>query len=190
MSHGNAHNYVQDPSIDPRPLLLDIARGLCYLHNYVRPIFHGDVKGANVLISDRGRALLTDFGLSFLTSSSFSMSTPRGGSLPWLTPENLDSHECAITRPGDIWAFGMTALELFTRENPFSYVRNLGCLFVQILQGPPERPIDEVTCSRMTDDWWSVCSMCWHRDPISRPEMSELVARIEQLEPCRCEIDT
>ncbi|KAG6326255.1 hypothetical protein ID866_12834, partial [Astraeus odoratus] len=110
MPHGNAHNYVQDPFIDPRPLLLDIARGLCYLHNYVRPIFHGDVKGANVLISDRGRALLTDFGLAFLTSSSFSMSTPHGSSLPWLAPENLDSHECAITRPGDIWAFGMTAL--------------------------------------------------------------------------------
>ena len=64
MSLGNAHDYVQDTTIDPRPLvcylrhdfyavvyaiviqILDIAHGLCYLHNHaLGPIIHGDLKG-------------------------------------------------------------------------------------------------------------------------------------------------
>ncbi|KAG6336080.1 hypothetical protein ID866_3006 [Astraeus odoratus] len=61
MEKGNAYEYVQDKSIDPRPLLSDIANGLEYLHNHNPPIYHGDLKGNNVLISDDGRALLTDF---------------------------------------------------------------------------------------------------------------------------------
>ena len=66
----------------------------------------------NVLISPEGRALLTDFGYSHLTSSSFSMSvdTPRGGTLNWLAPEVIVSEEYPVTLPRDIWAFGMTVL--------------------------------------------------------------------------------
>ncbi|KAI6112193.1 kinase-like domain-containing protein, partial [Pisolithus croceorrhizus] len=59
MERGNAHRYVQNMAVDPRPLLLDIARGLNYLHDL--GIVHGDVKGENVLISRGGRALITDF---------------------------------------------------------------------------------------------------------------------------------
>ncbi|KAI6151690.1 hypothetical protein BKA82DRAFT_3949481, partial [Pisolithus tinctorius] len=48
MQNGNAHNYVQDTTVDPRPLIMGIARGLHYLHNYVpRSIFHGDLKGVS-----------------------------------------------------------------------------------------------------------------------------------------------
>ena len=69
----------------------------------------------NVLISPEGRALLTDFGYSHLTSSSFSMSvdTPHGGTLNWLAPEVIMSEEYPATLPRDIWAFGMTVLVCF-----------------------------------------------------------------------------
>ncbi|KIM61181.1 hypothetical protein SCLCIDRAFT_49614, partial [Scleroderma citrinum Foug A] len=88
MSNGNTFDYVQNPDNDPRPLILGIANGLHYLHTFEkRPIVHGDVKGLNVLISGEGQALLTDFRPSFLTNSSFSMSTP--GTSPWMAPEML-----------------------------------------------------------------------------------------------------
>ena len=66
----------------------------------------------NILISPEGRALLTDFGLSRMTNSSFSMTvnTPYGGTVNWLAPENVESDRCDVTLPGDIWAFGMTTL--------------------------------------------------------------------------------
>ena len=63
-----------------------------------------------MLISEEGRALLTDFGLSSLTNSSFSMPTPAhiSGTLPWMAPEMLDSGE--VTAAQDVWAFAMLAL--------------------------------------------------------------------------------
>ncbi|KAG6332549.1 hypothetical protein ID866_6540 [Astraeus odoratus] len=111
MEKGNAHEYVQDRDVDPRPLILDIAKGLEYLHGHKQgPIYHGDLKGSNVLIASDGRALLTDFGLSYLTNSSFSFSlaTVHGGTIRHSSPENLDNSE--ISSEGDIWAFGMTVL--------------------------------------------------------------------------------
>ncbi|KAG6328097.1 hypothetical protein ID866_10993, partial [Astraeus odoratus] len=71
MDRGNAHDYVQDRSIDPRPLIIGIAHGLQYLHDH-KPyaIYHGDLKGANVLISPDGQPLLCDFGLSHAVNSS------------------------------------------------------------------------------------------------------------------------
>ncbi|KAG6327080.1 hypothetical protein ID866_12010, partial [Astraeus odoratus] len=161
MEKGNAHEYVQNKSIDPRPLLSDIANGLEYLHNHNPPIYHGELKGNNVLVSDDGRALLTDFGLSYLVASSFSMagSIHGGGTFNWMAPESFD--DLSITPQRDVWAFGMTALELFTRVIPFHDIRLPSGVMIRILRGPPpHRPDDESTCSRMTDAWWNICCSC------------------------------
>jgi len=71
------------------------------------------VQQLNVLLSDEGHALLTDFGLSQAVQSSFSMTAPSrlGGSVNWMPPEYIDElEEYAITAEGDVWSFGMTAL--------------------------------------------------------------------------------
>lgn len=50
MDNGNARRYVQNPEVDPRPLLHDIARGLHYLHTFQpSAIFHGDLKGVRCI---------------------------------------------------------------------------------------------------------------------------------------------
>ncbi|KAL4066213.1 kinase-like domain-containing protein [Scleroderma citrinum] len=177
-----ARTFVRDESIDPRPLIEGIASGLCYLHNRIpTPLYHGDVKGLNVLISEDGRALLTDFGLSFLTDSTFSMSTPGRieGSLPWIPPEMLDGGEASAAR--DVWAFAMTALELFTRQDPFHPRHGITALITRITQGPPDRPRPEDTYGRLTDEWWDICSECWNPDPDSRPTMLQVTTRIKQM---------
>ncbi|KAI6014349.1 kinase-like protein [Pisolithus marmoratus] len=184
MSRGNAHDYVQDPEVDPRPLLLGIARGLDYLHTRIpKPVYHGDLKGSNVLISDEGHALLTDFGLSYLVDSSFSMTTDDrcGGTLNWMAPEFLNGEGNIVMTPaGDVWSFGMTALELFTRKKPFHDISNRRLIIACILQGRlPRRPSDVLTRARMTDDWWSLCYSCWRTTAPSRPSMSEIVEMIE-----------
>ncbi|KIK25004.1 hypothetical protein PISMIDRAFT_97340 [Pisolithus microcarpus 441] len=87
MERGNAHEYAQDVTVDPRPLSLDIAHGLNYLHSL--EIIHDDLKGTNVLISGAGRPLTTDFEFSYQSnpSSGPNAERSRGGSLPWLAPE-------------------------------------------------------------------------------------------------------
>lgn len=182
MERGNAHVYVQDPSVDPRPLLLGIARGLQYLHEcQPDPVIHGGLKGSNVLISEQGQPILTDYGLPHLLSGSFSMSVSASslGALNWTAPEILESEEQEITIPGDVWGFGMIALELFTRQVPFRHIEGFHNIRRRVSAGPPKRPDAESTYARLTDEWWSICTSCWHSNASSRPNASSLVSATE-----------
>ncbi|KIM61182.1 hypothetical protein SCLCIDRAFT_122637 [Scleroderma citrinum Foug A] len=118
MEKGTARHHVQDePSVDPCPLIQGIASGLCYLHDLSPgPLYHGDMKGVNVFISEEGQARIGGFHLSFLTNSSFSMSNAGqiAGSLPWMAPEMFKAHY-EVTAAQDVWAFAMTALVTFPR---------------------------------------------------------------------------
>ncbi|KAI6124874.1 WD40-repeat-containing domain protein [Pisolithus croceorrhizus] len=181
MALGDSHSYVQKVENDPRPLLMDIASGLYYLHSHsLGPIFHGDLKGLNVLVSNDRRALLSDFGLSTLQKSTFSMTvvSPRGGSYPWMAPELLDSYNASTE--GDVWAFGMTVLELFTRLMPFpDCPRFENVMYRLITKQLPSRPSEESTLSRMTDAWWEICTSCWRYEPSSRPSMKEIMEKVK-----------
>lgn len=183
MQNGNAREYVQEKNRDPRPLIMGIAEGLRYLHNLSRAVVHGDLKGANVLISDDGKALLTDFGLSSITNSSFSLSAPAnaGGSIHWMAPEILEGNEKSTQ--GDLWALGMTALELFTRKDPFHDVRNgVHAIMIRVMKGPPNRPSDADTCYRMTEQWWNIFLSCWNHDASKRPTISQVLSHIFQID--------
>ncbi|KAG6329871.1 hypothetical protein ID866_9217 [Astraeus odoratus] len=193
MEKGNAHDYVNRKEVDPRLLIRGIAHGLEYLHSR-KPgmVVHGDVKGRNVLISNEGNALLTDFGLSCLANSSFSMtkSNPIGGSVRWSAPEILDG--AMPSAATDVWSFGMTALlssaaqELFTRKHPFPHLNMQAAVMSCIARGPlPLRPGDVDTQSRMTDDWWNMICRCWIYKPTERPNISTIVENIEHIFPSK-----
>lgn len=182
----NAHEYVQDTAIDPRPLILGIAKGLRYLHDHQPPVYHGDVKGFNVLISDEGQPLLTGFSLSFLVNSAFDLpvEVPSGGTLPWMAPERfgINSDASGVTPEADVWAFGMTALELFTRRAPFHGLKHVQVIS-RIMKGLlPDLPEAESTYSRLTEKWWQICSLCWKYDPSQRPTMLQIVEMIVDAE--------
>ncbi|KAI6014107.1 kinase-like domain-containing protein [Pisolithus microcarpus] len=181
MERGDARRYVKDIAIDPRPLIEGIARGLLYLHD-LEPgtVFHGDLKGANVLMSDDGRPLLADFGFSYLTNSSFSVPLLEevGGTLRWMAPEMFDS--ASRSAEADVWSFGMTALELFTRRDPFHRFRGRAVMS-RIMKGPPDRPTDDDTCFRMTEEWWRLLCSCWRVEPQSRPTISRVIAMIDSI---------
>ncbi|KAI6011821.1 kinase-like domain-containing protein, partial [Pisolithus marmoratus] len=184
VERGNVHDYVQDNVVDPRPLLADIANGLQYLHNHYPPIYHGDLKGSNVLVSNDGRALLTDFGLPFLVDLAFSIGTnaTSKSSMNWTAPEGFD--QWGLTAEVDIWAFGMTALELFTRQQPFHDIELCSKVLSRITQGPaPPRPSNDSTCFRLTDSWWRICCSCWQHEPSSRPSILDIVSQIKQIPP-------
>ncbi|KAI6025737.1 kinase-like domain-containing protein, partial [Pisolithus orientalis] len=176
MERGNAHQYVQDIAVDPHPLLLDIACGMNYLHSH--GIAHGDLKGENVLISGGGRALITDFGFSCLLNLPpiLDVDPPRGGTLWWMAPEKLDT--CAITQEADIWAFGMTTLELFSRRNPFHEVCTELRIACCISRGPPIRLSNESTCYRLCLEWWDMCLECWKQDLSACQTMNDIVAKV------------
>ncbi|KAF8996209.1 kinase-like domain-containing protein [Cyathus striatus] len=63
MESGNVTEHLKrNPDANRIHLVLDAIEGISYLHD--SGVIHGDLKGANILISPRGRACLADFGLS------------------------------------------------------------------------------------------------------------------------------
>ncbi|KAG8688827.1 hypothetical protein FRC08_011241, partial [Ceratobasidium sp. 394] len=63
LANGNATMYLKrNPQADRVKLARETAVGMEYLHSMA--IIHGDLKAANVLITDTGGAALADFGLS------------------------------------------------------------------------------------------------------------------------------
>ncbi|KAL4067213.1 kinase-like domain-containing protein [Scleroderma yunnanense] len=183
---GNAHDYVQNRMVDPRPLLRGIANGLFYLHHQgPEPIIHGNLKGTNVLISDDGLPELSDFTCSFSFPSGMSPPSATGITSAiwcaprWTAPECIDNGGVASVK-GDVWAFGMTALELFTGKLPFHDISQTQGVIIRIMKGPPDRPSGESTYFRMTDKWWAVCLRCWTVVP-SRPQISQIVDKINEI---------
>ncbi|KAI6116494.1 kinase-like domain-containing protein [Pisolithus sp. B1] len=181
MPLGNAYNYVQNTENDPRPLLQDIISGLHYLHSHPSgPVVHGDLKGSNVLVSNDRRALLTDFGLSILgdSTSTITIEASRGISLRWTAPELLDDFPPSTA--SDVWAFGMTVLELVTQTVPFSECRNSSAVVSRLLTGKlPPRPDEVSTHFRLTDTWWEICTSCWRYVPSSRPTVEDIREKVK-----------
>lgn len=83
---------------------------MAYLHE--KGVVHGDVKGANVLISAAVGILLCDFGLAKMVDASTSTSCAGLGTLRWQAPEIIDGASKSFG--SDVYAFGLTIYEVST----------------------------------------------------------------------------
>jgi len=68
---GNAHNDVER-SWDLFRFMHEIAKGMEYLHG--KGVLHGDLKASNVLVDDKYRCVISDFGQSEMKSEAFRIS--------------------------------------------------------------------------------------------------------------------
>ncbi|KAJ7145858.1 kinase-like domain-containing protein [Mycena epipterygia] len=147
MEHGTVLKYLNDhvrANVDK--LLSEIVQGLQYLHS--RNIVHGDLRGANILITAEWNACLADFGLTSLSDATTATHTShRAGSIRWMAPELIDperfGHRFARTPATDIYAFGCVCLELYTGRPPFADLSETATLLKVINGDRPVRPSGE-----------------------------------------------
>ncbi|KAG8718419.1 hypothetical protein FRC09_012689 [Ceratobasidium sp. 395] len=119
MEYGNIVALVnRQLDINRFSLCKQLVNAVAYLHEI--GVVHGDLKGDNVLVSSGGVVKLTDFGLSIVHEINLQLSEtdPGGGTLRWMAPELLMNAgtRCKET---DIYALGMTLLEIVTGQLPF-----------------------------------------------------------------------
>ncbi|KAF9445665.1 kinase-like protein, partial [Macrolepiota fuliginosa MF-IS2] len=169
MDRGDLLTYLKyNPSIPRTPFIHDIAGGLEYLHR--KGMVHGDLKGANVLVNDSGRACIIGFGL---TSIHQKLGYSRremadGGRLPrWTAPELLDGRANGVTERSDVWAFGCVCYEIFTGEVPFRRCSTDAQIIQQLSMGTS--PFGTARPSQIDSDMWMVMERCCAREPKSRP---------------------
>lgn len=80
-----------------------------YLHK--KGIIHGDIKAANVLLSEDLHAQVCDFGLSRSVDTATATLMTGKGSIRWMSPELLDNGG-GKTFHSDMWAAGMMIYEV------------------------------------------------------------------------------
>ncbi len=94
------------------PLLDRVAAGLGAVH--ARGLVHRDLKSSNVLLTDDGRPMLTDFGLAARIGDE---SATNGGSPFTSSPQQLAGFAPLVS--DDIYSFGAMAYELLSGYPPF-----------------------------------------------------------------------
>lgn len=89
--NGDLFDYIRNVPSPPLKrvlrLMLDIARGLEYLHLRKPAIIHRDCKSTNILISRSGIAKVGDFGLARVKHTTRSMIRSLVGTVNWQAPE-------------------------------------------------------------------------------------------------------
>ncbi|KAG8981770.1 hypothetical protein FRB94_002970 [Tulasnella sp. JGI-2019a] len=127
-------------TFDEATVIHGIASGLAYLHT--SGVIHGDIKAANVLLDDALNPLLADFGLT--KNEEFDATSPGlagGGTARWKSP-GLTEEQPRTTKT-DIYALGMTIVEILTGREPFPHLRSSFKVCRAITQGhrPPVEPL-------------------------------------------------
>ncbi|KAF5345121.1 hypothetical protein D9757_013866 [Collybiopsis confluens] len=166
----------QNPLHNRLSVFLDIASGLSYLHT---KITHGDIRGANILVTDDLHCCLADFGLALTTSDSQAWSVATTGTMKgairWMAPELIDTNgipDQVLKSPSrDIFALGCTILEILTLQLPFHDQKTDYAVLACLIAGKrPARP-KHVWCP---DAIWNIIIRCWVQDPGDRPRAQEV----------------
>uniref|UniRef100_A0A803L6F8 non-specific serine/threonine protein kinase n=1 Tax=Chenopodium quinoa TaxID=63459 RepID=A0A803L6F8_CHEQI len=95
-------------------IILDVAKGLAYLHYGVKPaVYHRDIKTTNILLDSEMRARVADFGLAKQSVEGQSHLTTRvAGTYGYLPPEYALYGQ--LTEKNDVYSFGIVILETMT----------------------------------------------------------------------------
>jgi serine/threonine protein kinase len=101
-------------------------------------LVHGDLKPRNVRLSETGEIKVLDFGIAKALSLSRKVTRNDFGSMPYLSPERLDSTE--VDARADLWALGVILYELLSGCPPFQAL-DTRKLEQQIRAGYPLRPL-------------------------------------------------
>ncbi|KAK6843815.1 hypothetical protein PG987_004675 [Apiospora arundinis] len=127
----NSYGALPEPLV--RSFVRQILDGLSYLHN--QEIIHRDIKGANILVDNKGTIKISDFGISkkleatnILNGAAANKHRPSlQGSVFWMAPEVVK--QTSYTRKADIWSLGCLVVEMMTGTHPFPDCSQLQAIF-------------------------------------------------------------
>ncbi|XP_014453695.2 mitogen-activated protein kinase kinase kinase kinase 3 isoform X2 [Alligator mississippiensis] len=147
-------------------------QGLCYLHSKGK--MHRDIKGANILLTDNGHVKLADFGVSAQITATIAKRKSFIGTPYWMAPE-----VAAVERKGgynqlcDLWAVGITAIELAELQPPMFDLHPMRALFLMTKSNfQPPKLKDKM---KWSNTFHHFVKMALTKNPKKRPTAEKLL---------------
>ncbi|KAG6879253.1 hypothetical protein C0992_004082 [Termitomyces sp. T32_za158] len=186
-SNGDLFDYVRN--VNPPTLhkvlvmMLDIARGLEYLHLRKPSVIHRDCKSSNILITAKGTAKIADFGLAKVKQSTRSMVRSLVGTVNWQAPELRHAHP-KYNHKVDVFSCAMVYWEMLQWHLPnkkFPWEGMNEHAIYEIVGTKRQRPsvsgLRKQWCPEIVD----LIERMWAQDHQDRPTMSEVVEALEEM---------
>ncbi|MEA2424822.1 MAG: eukaryotic-like serine/threonine-protein kinase [Thermoleophilaceae bacterium] len=147
-------------------LFNQVAGGLDVLHE--NGLIHRDLKPGNILVDDRGKPFIADFGLAKDHQNEGTVLTRPGqalGSMDYMAPEQIRGEDVGATT--DVYALACMLTELLTGQPPFADKVGMRIMWAH-LQDPPPHPSDmKPTLPRPVGD---AILKGLEKDPADRPQ--------------------
>ncbi|KAK2995149.1 hypothetical protein RJ640_002402 [Escallonia rubra] len=167
----------------------EVAGVLAYLHFSTSiPIYHRDIKSTNILLDDKYRAKVADFGTSrSIAIDQTHLTTLVKGTFGYLDPEYFQSSQ--FTEKSDVYSFGVVLVELLTGEKPISMTRTgeQRSLATHFLLSEEENRLFEIFDPRVLNEGTKVelmavanlARLCLNLNGKNRPTMKEVATELE-----------
>ena len=152
----------------------DIARGMAYL--YSQGVEHRDLKSANVLLTEKKRAKVADFGLSKCEDLKTTVASTMdagglAGTWAFMAPELLRNRR--FTEKSDVYSFAFVLWEVHDRGQPWDGLQQPQ-IITQVLVEHARPKIPD-----MPRDLRDLMVRAWSDDPDGRPTFADAVKELQ-----------
>ncbi|XP_035832665.1 wall-associated receptor kinase-like 22 [Helianthus annuus] len=190
--NGTLYDYIHDQN-EYFPLTwevrLRIATEIGFHSSAGTPIYHWDIKSTNILLDEKFRAKVADFGTSRTHDvDQTHLTTKVQGTFGYLDPEYFQSSQ--FTEKSDVYSFGVVLVELLTGEKPIASfkvgeTRSLATYFLSAME---ENRLSEIIDPRVKIDgeeggqirrFGELAKRCLNLDGRKRPRMKQVGIELE-----------